>query len=232
MALSQRLYRSLAVPAVLVVLMWVVFLVEQLLNVELAVFGVYPRETFGLRGVLFMPLLHGSLGHILSNTLPFFALTAMVLFFYPRIAVPAFVMIYLLAGLATWIFARASFHIGASGVIYGLVAFLFWIGLFRRNVKAIALSLVVLFYYGGLFMGILPGQEGISWDGHLLGALAGVFTAYWFRNRIEYDEARQPASWETEPQQPAQSFLPPDTFSQTKYERAREEMNRNLRWPQ
>lgn len=220
MKLSRRLYLAIFSPVLMLAVIWAVFLTEHLLAANWADYGVFPRQQSGLKGVLFMPLLHGSWGHILSNTPPLAALMAMLWFFYPRVAAPAFVMVYLLSGLATWTFARAGvYHIGASGVVYGLVAFLFWNGIFRRNLKAIVIALVVLFYYGGLFMGIVPGQAGISWDGHLMGALAGVVVAYVFRNHIEKDEHRQPASWELEEQEPPRSFLPPDVFDKPKSER-------------
>jgi membrane associated rhomboid family serine protease len=220
MKLSRRLYLAIVSPALMLAVIWAVFLAEHLLAATWADYGVFPREQSGLKGVLFMPLLHGDWGHILSNTPPLAALMAMLWFFYPRVASPAFFMIYLLSGLATWTFARAGvFHIGASGVVYGLVAFLFWNGIFRRNFKAIVIALIVLFYYGGLFMGIVPGQAGISWDGHLMGALAGVVVAYVFRNYIEKDEHRQPASWELEEPEPPRSFLPSDVFDKTKSER-------------
>lgn len=199
---------------------WAVFLVEHFLGTNWGHYGVFPREQVGLRGILFMPLLHGSWGHLLSNTPALYALMAMLFFFYPRIASPAFALIYVLAGLATWAFARTGvYHIGASGVVYGLVAFLFWNGIFRRNLKAIVISLVVLFYYGGLFTGIVPGQEGISWDGHLMGAAAGIFAAYVFRNYIEKDENKEKPSWELEEPESPRSFLPPDVFQKTKTER-------------
>ncbi len=213
MELTQRLRNSIVRPLSLLLIIWLVFVVDHLLGLQWATYGVLPRDQSGIRGVFLMPLLHGSWGHLLSNTPPLFALMAMLWFFYPRIAAPAFLMMYVLAGLATWTFARGGvYHIGASGVIYGLVAFLFWNGLFRRNIKAIVIALIVLFYYGGLFMGILPGQQGISWDGHLLGAFAGIFTAYIFRRYKEKEEAEEGPDYG--PEEAPRPFLPPDTFNQ------------------
>jgi membrane associated rhomboid family serine protease len=211
MELTQRLRNSIVRPLSLLLIIWLVFILDHVLGLQWASYGVLARDQSGIKGIFFMPLLHGSWGHLLSNTPPLFALMAMLWFFYPRIAAPAFLMIYVLAGLATWTFARAGvYHIGASGVIYGLVAFLFWNGLFRRNMKAIVISLIVLFYYGGLFMGILPGQQGISWDGHLLGALAGIFTAYIFRRYKEKEEIEEVPDYG--PEEAPRPFLPPDTF--------------------
>ena len=211
MEFTQRLRDSITRPLSLLLVIWIVYVFDHIVGFQWASYGVLPRDSAGIKGILFMPLLHGSWGHLLSNTPPLFVLMAMLWFFYPRIAAPAFLMIYILAGLATWTFARAGvYHIGASGLIYGLVAFLFWNGLFRRNVKAIVISLIVLFYYGGMFVGILPGQQGISWDGHLLGALAGIFTAYVFRRHKENEEMEVPPDYG--PEEPPRSFLPPDTF--------------------
>ncbi|GJM32332.1 MAG: hypothetical protein DHS20C18_13330 [Saprospiraceae bacterium] len=218
----NRITQSLLLPAQFVLLLWAIHLVQTLLHLDLGVYGVFPRNLIGLRGVIFSPLLHSNWAHLFANTPPLFFLSAMILFFYRRVAIPAFIMIYLLTGLAVWGFGRGVFHIGASGVVYGLVAFVFWNGIFRRNLKSIALALIVVFYYGSMFMGILPGQEGISWESHLLGGLAGIFTAYWFRDRIERDEEKKVYSWENEPEQPPQTFLDPDIFEKTKTERQKD----------
>ncbi len=190
--------------------------------------GVLPRNTDGLMGVVFAPLLHGSWGHLLSNLPPLLALTFIVFYFYRRTAWPAFIMIYLLTGAAVWAFARTVVHVGASGVIYGLVAFVFWSGIFRRNIKSIILALIVLMYYGSMFVGIFPGEEGISWESHLLGALAGIFTAFWFKNKKEKDEAPPRYSWEDEPKALDEPyFFDRDVFEKTKAEKRREFLDRD-----
>lgn len=183
--------------------------------------GILPRNTDGLIGVGVAPLLHGSWGHLFSNMPPLAALAFMLFYFYKRIAWQAFSMIYLLTGMAVWGLGRGDVvHVGASGVVYGLVAFVFWIGILRRNVKSIILSLIVLMYYGSMFMGIVPGQEGISWESHLLGALVGIFTAFWLKNKKENDEAPPRYSWEDEaPPQEDTFFLDRDVFEKTKAER-------------
>ncbi|MBK8703979.1 MAG: rhomboid family intramembrane serine protease [Saprospiraceae bacterium] len=219
---SKNAFRSLWISLQLVGVLWIIQGLRWLLHAEWGIFGIYPREIFGLRGVVLAPLIHANFGHLLANTPPLFVLSAMVLFFYRRVAAPAMVMIYLLTGLAVWTFARPVFHIGASGVVYGLVAFVFWNGIFRRNIRAIALALIVVFYYGSMFMGILPGQDGVSWESHLLGGLAGIFTAYWFKNRSEKEEIREPYSWEKEEQLPPGAFFDPNVFDKTKAERRRE----------
>ncbi len=219
---QNSLMRSLLIPAQFVLLLWAIHLIQVILGLDLGMYGVYPRTVIGLRGVLFSPLLHSGWAHLFANTPPLFFLSVMIMLFYRRVAIPAFIMVYLLTGLAVWGFGRGVFHIGASGVVYGLVAFVFWNGIFRRNLKSIALALIVVFYYGSMFMGILPGQEGISWESHLLGGLVGIFTAYWFRDRIEKDEEKKVYSWEKEPELPPKSFLDNDIFEKTKDERRRE----------
>ena len=135
------------------------------------------------------------------------------MFFYPRIAKTVFLLIYILTGLAVWTFGRSVFHIGMSGVVYGLVAFIFWNGIFRRNLKSIALAAIVLFYYGSMLMGILPVEEDISWESHLLGGLSGIFVSFLYKNRLETDEAPKKVV-EEEPE--SQYFLDRDTFEQTR----------------
>lgn len=229
MSFSQRVSRSLFPPLYLVAFIWVIFLFTWFVPGQWGAWGIYPRALDGLPGVLFAPLLHGDWGHIISNTPPLFALTAMLLLFYPRVAWPVFVMIYLLTGLTVWAFGRPVYHIGASGVVYGLVAFLAWNGIFRRNIKAIAIALLVVFYYGSMFVGILPNQEGISWESHLLGAVVGIFTAFWFRDQLETDEHRERPSWEMEPED-TKPFLPPDAFEKTKAQRRQEQRQDHTLW--
>jgi len=227
MTTKQKFRESLLLPFWLIAVLWIIQLLQSFTGTDLGIYGVFPREAFGLRGILFSPLIHSGWPHLFSNTPPLFMLGAIVLFFYRRIAIQSFVMIYLLSGLAVWLFARDNaFHIGASGLIYGLVAFVFWNGIFRRNLKSIALALIVVFYYGSMFMGILPnGEASISWESHLLGGLVGIFTSFWFKNSIEKDEERPAYSWEQEPEQEGDYFLSRDTFEKTKQERQRERDN-------
>jgi membrane associated rhomboid family serine protease len=231
MAIStkEKFRQSLLIPLVLIAFIWLIQISQSLLGLDLGIYGVYPRKPFGLRGIFFSPLIHSGWPHLLSNTPPLFVLTAILLFFYRRVALSSFFMIYLLTGLTVWLFARDNaFHIGASGVIYGLVAFVFWNGVFRRNLKSIVLALLVVFYYGGMFVGIVPGQEeNISWESHLLGGLVGIFASFWFKNQIEKDEVRPTYSWETEGEQESGYFLDRDSFEKTKTERLKDKEQNN-----
>jgi len=234
---ENRLYRSLVLPIQLVLLIWAIHLVQSLTTFKLGLWGaVYPRETDGLLGIFTSPLLHADLGHIMANTPPLFVLCVILMFFYRSVAVPAFLMIYFLTGVAVWALARSGPHVGASGVIYGLVAFVFWTGIFRRNLKSIVLALLVLFYYGSLFLGIVPatGKESVSWESHLLGGLVGIFVAFLYKDRVEKDEVKEKSSWELEPPEEERAFLDPKTFEQTRSsrERDRNEGNHSGRWYQ
>lgn len=232
-SIKARFSQSLLLPFYIVVGLWVIQLFQSLTGTDLGTYGIYPRRVFGLKGIVFSPMLHSGWPHLLSNTPPLFVLTAIILFFYRRVAWASFFMIYFLTGITVWLFARDNaFHIGASGVIYGLVAFVFWNGVFRRNLKSIVLALLVVFYYGGMFVGIVPGQaSNISWESHLLGGLVGILASFWFKDRIERDERPKLYSWETEPAPEERYFLGRDAFEKTKEERSREnEINRNNNW--
>lgn len=218
---KSHFINSIQIPMVVLITMWGVHLVKATVWPGLYLFGIYPRELAGLKGIFLSPFIHGDLGHLISNSAPLFLMMVMVLYFYPRVALRSFLMIYFLSGLSVWLFARPVFHIGASGVVYGLVSFVFWSGVFRRSVKSIILALIVVFLYSGLIFGILPNDRGISWESHLLGSLVGLLTAYWFKEDIEIDEEKQVS--ELPPDARSEFFLPRDIFDRTKAEREQDE---------
>lgn len=220
---SLKFKQSLTVALWAVGIIWGIHLLQLLTGQDWGTWGIYPRREFGLKGVVFAPLLHSGWKHLLANTPPLFVLSGLLFFFYRRVAVASLSAIYLLTGLAVWAFARANaFHIGASGVIYGLVAFVFWSGIFRRNIRSIVLSLIVVVYYGGMFAGVLPSDERVSWESHLAGALVGIFVAFWFKNKQEPEDRRKKWSWEESPEEPGSYFLERDAFQKTKAEREAE----------
>lgn len=174
---------ALEYPLIILVLMWAVFLVDYLFPIQLSQFGILPREKSGLWGILFSPLLHSTrdFGHIINNSPPFLILGWTLFYFYRKIAWQILSLSWLVGGLFVWIAARSSFHIGMSGVIYSLAFYLFFSGVFRKELKLMAISLFVVFLYGGMVWGIFPGDPGVSFEGHFFGALVGVILAYYYK---------------------------------------------------
>jgi len=159
-------------------LMWIVFLTTVLSGGALLSLGVVPRTTIGLRGLLFAPFLHGSLGHIIANSLPFVFLGWLVMLRDARHFIPVTLLAMIGSGLTAWLLgAPGSVHIGASGVIFGYLGFLILSGWFARSFASILLSLLVIAVWGGMVIGVMPGQVGISWQAHLGGFLGGVLAA-------------------------------------------------------
>lgn len=178
---TTKLYASFFYPSLFILLLWAIKLFEEVFSVNLAWYGLYPRTIHGLLGILTSPLLHANFSHLISNTIPLFILGSIIVFFYRSIAFPVFFWVYFMTGLWVWAAGRDSYHIGASGIIYGFISFLFFSGIFRKDTRLLALSLFVVFVYGSTVWGMLPLNNGISWESHLLGALAGVITSYNFR---------------------------------------------------
>ncbi|WP_017731695.1 rhomboid family intramembrane serine protease [Nafulsella turpanensis] len=164
------------------ILLWLVKGLEYAVGLDFGFFGILPRTLSGTMGIITAPLIHGDILHLLSNTFPLLLLGVSVFYFYDKIALEVFGWIYFMSGFWVWMAARDAYHIGASGIVYGLVAFLFFSGLFRRDTRSLAISLVVIFLYGGMLHGIFPTNQEISWESHLLGALAGSFCAFFYRN--------------------------------------------------
>jgi membrane associated rhomboid family serine protease len=185
---------SILIPAAFIILLWIVYLSQSEFNLPFAHYGILPRQISGLPGILSAPLVHADLGHLISNTPALFILSITVFYFYPDSSLKVMGLIYLATGILVWLFAREVYHIGASGLIYGLLGFLFFSGVFRRDNRSIALALLITFIYGGLIWGIIPGVKGISWESHLFGGISGIVVAFIFRKQdpyIKYD-------WENE----------------------------------
>jgi membrane associated rhomboid family serine protease len=169
-------------------LLWAIELVDTfILSGRLDAFGVAPRTTAGLVGIFLAPLLHGGLGHLIANTIPFMVLGFLTT---ARRKMDFWVVVVastVIGGLGTWLIAPgASVHIGASGVVFGMLGFLMGRGFFERKPAAIALSLLVTFVFGGMLWGVLPviAGAGISWQMHLFGFLGGLLTARVLGNKL------------------------------------------------
>ncbi|MDX5422171.1 MAG: rhomboid family intramembrane serine protease [Hymenobacteraceae bacterium] len=161
-----------------VALLWLIHLLSYLTEADLAWLGVLPRNFFGLIGVITGPLIHGDLLHLLSNTFPLVLLSGFILFMHRQGAVRVIVLVYVLSGLLNWLIGRQAYHVGASGVVYGMVGFLLFNGFLRHNRGAMAISLAVLFLYSGLFYGLFPSEERVSWEGHIAGLLSGLVAVF------------------------------------------------------
>ncbi len=180
-----------------VVLIWLIQVLNWALDLGLGRFGVRPRELAGLPGILLAPLLHGGFGHLFANTVPLLVLGTGMLYLYPSSAFKVIPAVYLAPGIAVWLFAKASsVHVGASGLIYGLVSYIFVAGVIRRDRRAIAASLLVAFLYGSLVWGVLPIERGVSWETHLAAAVTGLALAIALR-RLDIPP-RKRYDWEDE----------------------------------
>ncbi len=164
-----------------VALMWAVYIARIYYLPNWAFLGIFPRTEIGLLGILCAPLLHGSPLHLVSNTFPILILGTTMYFFYPRAADRIFFLSYIGTNILVWIFARPSIHIGASGVVYGIAFFLFFIGFFRKDFMSIVISLTMAALYGGIIYGIFPGEAYVSWESHFFGALVGLGCSFYFR---------------------------------------------------
>ena len=223
---NNDILKQMFLPTVVVALMWIVKIIEVVNGSKFTRWGVFPRDWDGFIGIITAPFVHSDWQHLMSNSLPMFMLLGMLMVFYKRVAIPSVVIITLFTGFTVWLFARESYHVGASGVVYGLVSFLAWTGVFRRNLKSIILALVILVMYGGYFHGIVPNKEGVSWESHLFGGLAGIFTAFLFKNVKEEDEIERQDPW-ADVEEQEEYFLPRDTFEMTKEERYIQSLNIN-----
>lgn len=177
----KKLYYSFLPGIGFVTVLWFIKVLELIFDTHLHRMGIFPRQTEGLIGIATSPLIHADLEHLYSNSFPLIILSAGIIYFYPKISFKVFSWIYFATGIWVWAFARESYHIGASGLIYGFASFLFFSGLFRKNRQLIAISLLVIFLYGGLVWGVFPINPRVSHETHLLGAIMGLIVAYSFR---------------------------------------------------
>lgn len=193
----------IAYPICFVLIIWLVFWFEVRFGYNFSKFGIYPETVKGLRGVFLSPFIHGSISHLYHNSIPLLVLSAALFYFYNNIAWKVLLYGIILSGFLTWCIGRPSYHIGASGLIYVLVSFIFFKGVFAKHYRLIALSLLVIFLYGSMIWYALPLEDGVSWEGHLSGLLAGLLFALFFRKSIakpnkfewetpNYDEINDP----------------------------------------
>lgn len=165
-----------------VAVIWAVFMFDQILALDLIRFGLRPRQGIGLVGLVTTPLLHFNFAHIISNSAPLLVGGTAILYLYPNSALRVLPLLYVCGSAAAWVFARPDVHIGASGLVYGLLAFVFVSGILRRDVRSIGASLLIWFLYGGMLWGVLPAGRSMSWELHASGMAFGVLLAMLYRN--------------------------------------------------
>lgn len=180
-------------PLLAVLSLWIVFWLEMRLDTRFSDYGIFPRTWEGLRGVVLSPFLHGDIEHLYNNSIPLFLLVAALRYFYRELFFKILGFGVLLSGLLTWIIARDSYHIGASGLIYVLVSFIFLKGIMTQYYRLVALSFLIVLLYGGLVWYVFPDvKDGISWEGHLAGFITGfVFAVVYktpeYKKMIRYE---------------------------------------------
>jgi membrane associated rhomboid family serine protease len=178
----KRFILSLVPPAIIILALWLVKIIEITDNLDLFYYGIFPRKINGLMGIFFSPFIHANLSHLVNNTLPFFFLLSAIFYFYQKVAWRVLLFSYLTTGALVWLTARASYHIGASGLVYSFASFLFVSGMIRRNIHLMAISLLVIFLYGSMVWGIFPYKPDMSWESHLIGLTVGAVLSIVYRN--------------------------------------------------
>ena len=175
---------SIYITVLFTLVLWIVWPSDYLFKLNLPQYGLIPKDLVGLRGIILSPFIHDNRNawHLLSNTLPFMVLFFILLNAYRPIAITVLVLIHLLTGLFVWLLAPPyTVHVGISGIIYGIAAFLVGSGIFRRDVTSLTIAIFVIFLYGGMVEGFKP-QIGVSWESHVCGAVVGFFLSFNLRN--------------------------------------------------
>ena len=188
----RKLLISFIIPGIFVFLMWLSKITELIFETDLSQLGIHPLSADGLYGIILSPFIHADFRHLINNSLPLFLLSAALFFFYSEVAMQVFLFSWILSGLFVWFAGRSAWHIGASGMVYGLASFLFFSGIIRKYFRLVALSLLIVFLYGSMVWGIFPGlYENVSWESHMLGFFAGIALAIAYRK-----EGPQPPVYE------------------------------------
>jgi membrane associated rhomboid family serine protease len=191
----KKLLTSFLYPIIFIAIIWLIYILGMILDLNFISLGIYPLKLSGLRGILLAPLIHSGIQHLLSNTVPIIILGSCLFYFYRELGLRITLLGWLMSGLWVWVFAREAYHIGASGIIYSWAAFLFVSGVIRRHPGLMALSLLVAFLYGSIIWGIFPLKDFVSWEGHLMGLISGIVLALYFK---DVGLQRKKYSWEVD----------------------------------
>lgn len=218
----REIRQSVRYPLLFVLALWLVEGLYQATGNRQVHFGIVPRTFEGLIGIFTSPFIHGGIDHLTSNTLPLLVVGSGMIYFYKEITFRVIGMIWLFTGFWVWLAARPDPHIGASGLIYGMVVFLFFSGIFRRDTRLMAISMLVVFLYGSLAWGILPLDWHVSWESHLAGSIAGLFASIYYRKdgpqrpkaQWEIDEALEGSSMQSDDSKKTDTTYTPTQPSQ------------------
>lgn len=171
-------------PLLFVLLIWIVYWIEVRFGFDFTSYGIFPRSPQALPGIFVSPFVHSGMKHLFHNSIPLLVLSMSLFYFYRELSWKVLGYGLLLSGLMTWGIGRPAFHIGASGIIYLLAGFLFFKGIFSRYYRLVAVSLIVVFLYGGLLWYVTPIDPEVSWEGHLSGLISGLILAIGFKKTI------------------------------------------------
>jgi len=195
--MEKKIFRySLIIPSFFVAVFWLVRIIESVFDLDFTTCGIFPLHWKGLPGILLAPFIHGDFKHLGANTVPFFILSSALFYFYRKLAYRIFILLFLLSGTCVWLGGREAWHIGSSGLVYGMASFLFFSGIFRSDARLLTIGLIVAFLYGSMFWGIFPVLPEISWESHFWGAVSGLVLSYFYRKQ---GPQRQKQEWEDEP---------------------------------
>ncbi|HAT1959025.1 rhomboid family intramembrane serine protease [Legionella pneumophila] len=169
---------NLKILGVILLIPWSIFFISHFISNKILLFGIIPRHILGLPGILLAPLLHANFNHLFFNSIPLLVLSNFILINGVNYYLIVTMMITIFSGTLIWCFAKRGIHIGASGLITGYWGFLVYNIYQTGTLTTIILGLLSLYYFAGIFLGIFPGEKGVSWQGHLFGLLAGFLTSY------------------------------------------------------
>lgn len=194
---NTRLHNGIIGSLLIVVALWCIKSAEILLNLDLSMIGLLPQSRVGLLGILFAPLLHGSIEHLFNNTLSILILGSVLYYGYPKSWKKVIGFIWVTSGICVWLFAREATHIGASGLTHGIFFFLLVVSIFRRDKSSVAIMMIAFLMYGGMTMSIFPREETISFEFHFFGALTGAISALMWKH-LDPKPVEKKYDWEGE----------------------------------
>ena len=184
-------------PLFLCISIALVKMIELKNGCNLSMHGVFPKDIQSLSGIITCPFIHSSTQHLFNNIIPLFFLLSAMIHFYDKLAYYIYILIHIFGGLLLWFIGREVYHIGASGIVYGLATFMFFSGIFRKNIQLLAFSLLITFLYGSMVWGIFPEtvRPGVSWEAHLSGAIVGFILSIIFLHK---GPQKKKYNWEDE----------------------------------